>query len=191
MKKALLILLVLFSSMAFVMAASFGTDNNLTDAVEAGVDVTLDLSNVQDFRIGFSDDGTHKESAVYASGFSLTVDGNVANNGTKQLHIWWDITANQSYTLTLEATPMIINQGTETSDKIDYTVTGSGEGVAVNIDTSNAASATVLDVDTASSSGTVVTETGSQTLTIETEDLDGKTASADFKGTLTLTVTAG
>lgn len=191
MKKALLILLVLFSSMAFVMAASFGTDDNLTDAVEAGVDVTLDLSNVQDFRIGFSDDGTHKESAVYDSGFALTVDGNVANNGTKQLHIWWDITANQNYTLTLTATPMTINQGTETSEKINYTVTGTGDGTAVNIDTSNAASATVLDIDTTSSSGTVVTETGSQTLTIETEDLDGKTASADFKGTLTLTVTAG
>lgn len=191
MKKALLILLVLFSSMAFVMAASFGTGDSLTDPIEAGVDVTLDLSNVQNFRIGFSDDGTHKESDVYDNGFALTVDGNVANNGTKQLHIWWDITANQSYTLTLEATPMIINQGTETSDKIDYTVTGSGDGTAVNIDTSNTASATVLDVDTTSSLGTVVTETGSQTLTIETKDLDGKTASADFKGTLTLTVTAG
>ena len=107
------------------------------------------------------------------------------------MHIWWDITANQDYTLTLAATPMIINGGAETSDKINYTVTGTGDGTAVNIDTSKAASTTVLDVDTTSSSGTVVTETGSQTLTIETEDLDGKTASADFKGTLTLTVTAG
>lgn len=191
MKKALLILLVLFSSMAFVMAASYNSGDSLSDAIKAGVDVTLNLSNVQNFRIGFSDDGTHKESDVYASGFALTVDGNVANNGTKQLHIWWDITANQDYTLTLAATPMIINGGAKTSDKINYTVTGTGDGTAVNIDTSNAASTTVLDVDTTSSSGTVVTETGSQTLTIETEDLDGKTASADFKGTLTLTVTAG
>lgn len=196
MKKALLILLVLFSSMAFVMATtSASADETLNQTgTSAEMTVTLNLENAESFLIGFSKDGsrTVENDNDYSGTLELTVDGSTANNNDKNLFVWWDITATKGYTVKLSATKLAIVGQTGDENEIDITVTGveaANAGDKVEIDTADSTlESTILNV---AESQTIATKKGSQQLMITTEDLNGKTASAtSYTGTLTLKIAA-
>ena len=196
MKKALLILLVLFSSMAFVMATtSASADETLSQTgTSAEMTVTLNLENAESFLIGFSKDGsrTVENDNDYSGTLELTVDGSTANNNDKNLFVWWDITATKGYTVKLSATKLAIDGQTGDENEIDITVTGveaANAGDKVEIDTADSTlESTILNV---AESQTIATKKGSQQLMITTEDLNGKTVSAtSYTGTLTLKIAA-
>ena len=196
MKKALLILLVLFSSMAFVMAeTSVSADETLDQTGKsAEMIVSLNLENAESFLIGFSKDGNRTDVGQndYSGTLELTVDGSTANNNDNNLYVWWDITATKGYSVDLSATKLMISGQSGEPNEIDIFVKGeqsdnSGDVVAIDTSTS-IMSDNILTVE---QSQTIATKKGSQKLSITTEDLNGKTVSSTpFTGTLTLKIAA-
>ena len=196
MRKLLLTLLILSVSVAFIAAASSIDQTTITSGAgtDASINVKLDLQNAESFKLGFSDSEEHDTADVYGDpdGLKLSIDGTFATNKKsgeeKPLYIWWDITATQNYTVTLSVDGELKNgAGTADADKINWSVSGSGDETPVAIDTLNSTnSTTVIDFNGAS---TLTSKTGEQELTIKTASLDGKTK-GEFSAQLILNIKA-
>ena len=200
MKKYLVFFFMLLLSMT-VYAASYVAGGSI-DEVSSGASqtVSLDLSSLDSFAFGFSGDINHtKNDNLAETGLKLSEDDNsIADNTSSPLYVWWDITTDNEFTVSISMNGHLGYTPEEggSSYKIGWTVKGSDEtsisGDVSAIDLTSEDTAVTDSFITVDADGKMHNFSGQQKLdikTVTTDDLaiDGK-PTGKYIATLTLKI---
>lgn len=200
----LIALLVLGSAMYAAVGAVSGTSIDAIKDTPVEQVVSFTIGDNDSFKFGFSTDG--KPSAFSGEGDVLTAnqldattltisasDSTVADNAGSPLHVWWDITTNDIFDVSLSIDQALtytpVAGGSEST--IDWTVTGVDGTDADKISLASNVT-TSQDFIKLESDATIQHFEGSQQLTIETvtgDDANGIVGKP--VGTYTATLTLG